>query len=231
MYKNPRMKTNIGLDWRSAVANHLNGQAAFSFLPGSTLPQFLPVNTTMNTLFPNQGIKGLFTEPASYTVGVSNSAFHNTTFEFDFELQDFRRFKDFPINFEKVSSSTATPAEQRLIFDFHNSYVFKLGMERKWNESTTVRLGYSFDASPVPDKSVNALFPDASRNSFTLGASRTHGNLEFSAYYQAMFFLDRVTNVAANANQYTNGDYSNFAHLLGLGLRFFPNGMGNGKQP
>jgi long-subunit fatty acid transport protein len=87
-----------------------------------------------------------------------------------------------------------------------------------------VRMGYSFDRSPVPDKSVNALFPDSSRNSFTVGMSRTRGNKEFSAYYQAMFFVDRVTNVSANANQFTNGDYSNFAHLVGLGMRIFPGG-------
>ena len=224
MYKHPGSKTNFGLTWRSAVVNHLHGQAAFSFLNNGTLPQFLPEGTTMNTLFPNQKIAGTFTTPATYSMGLSNSAFFNATIEADFEVQDFKRFQDFPINFSQVSKDTATPAEQRLVFNFSNSYLFKIGMEKRMKKISAIRAGYSFDHSPVPDKSVNAFFPDSSRNSFTIGASQEHGNLEFSAYYQAMFFLDRVTNVAANANQYTNGDYNNFAHLLGLGLRIFPGG-------
>lgn len=229
-YRNPRHKTEIGLSWRSAVANHLNGQASTAFTQGATLPQFLPAGITMSTLFPNQSIKGLFTTPANYMFGIANSSFHNTLIEADFEFQDFQRFKDFPINFSKNSSNTpnvAFPAEQRLLFNFNNSYQIKVGMERTMNvlkRPTALRLGYSFDHTPVPDQSVSALFPDSSRNSFTVGFSQTHGNMEFSAYYQAMFFLDRVTNVAANVNQYTNGDYSNFAHLAGLGLRFYPFG-------
>jgi long-chain fatty acid transport protein len=222
MYKHRASKTNFGLSWRSAVVNHLHGDAGFSFLSG-TLPQFLPKGTTMNTLFPNQKISGTFTTPATYSVGVSNSAFWNSTIEVDFELQDFHRFKDFPINFSQTED-TGTPAEQRLDFDFGNSYILKVGLEKRLKKISAVRAGYSFDHSPVPDKSVNALFPDSSRNSFTVGVSQERGNLEFSAYYQAMFFVDRVTNVAANVNQFTNGDYNNFAHLCGLGLRIFPGG-------
>ena len=176
----------------------------------------------MNTLFPNQKISGTFTTPATYSLGVSNSAFWNATIEADLEIQDFHRFKDFPINFSQASDDTGTPAEQRLKFDFSNSYILKIGIEKRLKRISALRAGYSFDHSPVPDKSVNALFPDSSRNSFTIGATQEHGNLEFSAYYQAMFFVDRVTNVTDNINQYTNGDYDNFAHLLGLGLRIFP---------
>jgi long-subunit fatty acid transport protein len=91
-------------------------------------------------------------------------------------------------------------------------------------------MGYSFDHTPVPAQSVSAIFPDSSRNSLTVGVTQKRGNLEFSAYYQAMFFLDRVTNVAANADQFTNGNYSSFAHLCGLGLRIFPFGRSKSGQ-
>jgi len=66
-------------------------------------------------------------------------------------------------------------------------------------------VGYVFDHSPVPDKSTGPLFPDNTRNSLTIGATKTIGNKEFSAFYQAMFFLDRNTNVLANKNEFTNG--------------------------
>jgi len=46
-----------------------------------------------------------------------------------------------------------------------------------------------------------------------------------------MWFENRVTNVAANDDQFTNGDYKNFAHLFGLGLRVYPGELfGKGRQ-
>ena len=87
------------------------------------------------------------------------------------------------------------------------------------NELTTVRAGFIFDHSPVPDKSVGPLFPDNSRVSFTIGGTRKRGNKEFTFFYQGMKFFDRAINVAANNNNFTNGLYHSYAHLGGLALR------------
>jgi long-chain fatty acid transport protein len=100
-----------------------------------------------------------------------------------------------------------------------------VGAEMPLNESTTVRAGYMFDYSPVPDQSVGPLFPDANRNSMTFGASKKIENKEFSVFYEAMFFENRVTNVPANNYQYTNGDYSNFVNVFGFALRFDATGF------
>ncbi len=100
-----------------------------------------------------------------------------------------------------------------------NSYIARLGFEKYLGDKTTVRTGYIYDHSPVKDASVGPLFPDASRNSWTMGVSRLMGNKEFSFFYQAMWFMDRTTSVADNNKIFTNGEYRNFAHLLGLGLR------------
>ena len=77
-----------------------------------------------------------------------------------------------------------------------------------------------FDRSPVPDQSVGPLFPDASRNSLFVGGTKKIANKEFTLFYEAMWFLNRVTNVAANDDQFTNGDYKNFVNVVGAGLRF-----------
>ena len=54
----------------------------------------------------------------------------------------------------------------------------------------------------------------------TFGASKKIENKEFSVFYEAMFFENRVTNVPSNDFQWTNGDYNNYAHVFGFGLRF-----------
>ena len=223
LFKNPRNKTNFGFMWRSAVTHHLKGKASFAFTSNSAVAPFLPDSNTIPDLFPTQDARGLLTTPASYVVGVSNSSFRNMLLSVDFGIQDFQRFRTLPINFTKTSG-TATPPERALNFDFRNSYMLHLGVEKPLNPALTVRAGYVFDYSPVPDKSTGPLFPDNTRNSFTIGATKKKGNKEFTLFYQAMKFRDRNTNVLDNANNFTNGLYHNFAHLAGAGLRIHVGG-------
>lgn len=222
LYRSPNHKTSIGAMFRSAVTNHLSGKGSFAFGKNYTLEQYIGPHF-LGDAFPSQNITGSFTTPATYGLGIADSRFRNTTVAVDVRFQDYRRFSSVPVNFplnSSVSSTIAIPAEQRLIFNFHDSLVIAAGIEKAMGPKNTFRLGYSFDYSPVPDQSVGPLFPDANRNSFTLGGSRKSGKKELSFFYEAMKFQDRVTNVAANANIYTNGDYHNFAHLAGMSLRF-----------
>jgi long-chain fatty acid transport protein len=223
LWKLPHLKTSIGLMYRSSVTNHLTGQASFAFGTGYALEQYIGPSF-LPSAFPTQPITGSFTTPATYGVGISNSRFWNTLLSVDVRMQDYRKFSSVPLNFS-INENTpgytnvALPAEQRLVFDFRRSWDVAVGMERPINSLTTIRLGYLFDGSPVPEQSAGPLFPDSSRNSFTVGATRKHNNADFTLFYEAMWFKDRTTNVAANNIQWTNGDYHNFANVFGLALR------------
>lgn len=217
LWRNDRSKTSVGLMWRSAVTHHLSGRGSFAFTTGYPLEPFIGASTIPN-LFPAGPIKGSFTTPATYSAGVANSAFFRSTISAQFDFQDYQRFNTVPVNFALIQG-TALPAELRLPFSFSNSYLVRFGMERKMGASNTVRLGYFFDHTPVKDASVGPLFPDSSRNNFTVGISHVRENMEFSFFYQAMWMMDRVTNVAANDNIFTNGEYKNFVHLTGIAIR------------
>ncbi len=217
LFRHEKSKTNVGLMWRSAVTHKLNGKASFAFTTGYALEKFVGKDK-IPSLFPTQPIRGTFTTPATYSLGVSNSAFWNSTISLQFDLQDYKRFKSVPVNFSQTKD-TATPDELRLNFYMENSYIIRAGAERKFGDKNTLRAGYIFDHSPVKDASVGPLFPDSSRNNFTIGASRRMKNKEFSFFYQAMWMLERSTNVADNNKVFTNGTYSNFVHLLGFGFR------------
>ena len=52
------------------------------------------------------------------------------------------------------------------------------------------------------------------------GFSREIKGKELSIFYQFTKFLPRTTNVPANANLFTNGDWNSTAQLLGIALRF-----------
>ena len=222
LYKHPQGALNFGLMFRSAVTHHLNGKASFAFTKGYTLEQFVGPDLIPKA-FPSQPIKGIFTTPATYAVGVSTGAFMNSLISVDFHFQDYRRFRNVPLNFSKTEAKdpdVRTPAEKRLTFDFRDSYQVAVGLEKTVKPGMAIRAGYIFDRSPVVDKSVGPLFPDANSHSVTVGASMRRGNKEFTFFYEAMQFVNRTTNVPANAKQFTNGEYRNFAHLAGMGLRF-----------
>jgi long-chain fatty acid transport protein len=225
LWKHAASKTNIGLLYRSSVVNHLSGKASFAFgnqpypLEQYVGPSFLP------NAFPNQRITGSFPMPATYGVGFANSRFWNTRISFDVRMQDYKKFKnvplDFPINKQLPGDKNlGLDPEKILNFNFRESWNIAVGLEKPINSTTTVRIGYQFDLSPVVPQSVGPLFPDSDRNSFTFGGSHMSGNKEFTFFYEAMFFENRVTNVPSNDYQWTNGDYSNYAHVFGLGMRF-----------
>lgn len=221
LYKSPKLKTNIGISFHSAVTSHLSGKASFAFGTGYTLEQYVG-SDFLGKQFPNQDVTGSFTTPATYGIGVANSSLWGTTLAFDFRIQDYSRFKDVPLNFgtNEQNADVALPAEQRLVFNFRNAVSIAMGAEKTLSPNMKLRAGYHYDRTPVVDAAVGPFFPDATRHSFTVGASRKSGNKEFSFFYEAMNFEDRDTNVAANAVQYTNGSYRNFAHIGGLSLRF-----------
>jgi long-chain fatty acid transport protein len=214
--------------WRSAVVHHLKGFASFGFTDDGAITPFLPEDRNLQVLFPNQDISANFVTPGTYAVGISNSSFWNSTIAVDFKVQDFRRFKDLPINFSKTIDAkgreTATPAERRLDFDFRNSYLISAGIAKPLSPKLELRGGYMFDYSPVPDKSVGPLFPDNTRHSATVGGTMKVGKLELSLFYQAMQMVNRTVQVPDNRLQFTNGDYRNFVHLAGAGMRFILGG-------
>lgn len=222
MYKNPTKKFNIGFTYRSAVTTHLKGKASFAF--GSDYPLLKYVGADfLSKSFPNTTMSGTFTTPATYALGFAITKLSKTVISVDVRMQDYKRFKDVPINFGKTTANdkdSQLPPESRLVFDFNNSYQVAAGAEREINPITHVRIGWYYDKNPVPEKSVGPVFPDADRNSFTMGASRKVGNKEFSLYYQAMFMRLRTTNVAANLNQGTNGVYDNFVNFAGMSMTF-----------
>lgn len=225
LWKNAVGKTNIGLMYRSSVVNHLSGKASFAFgnqpytLEQYVGPSFLP------NAFPNQSITGSFPTPATYGIGFANSSFKNIRLSADVRMQDYKKFVsvslNFPVNeYTPGYTNIALPPEKILNFDFRESWNFAFGAEKQINATTTVRVGYMFDMSPVPPQSVGPLFPDSNRNSFTVGATRKTGTKEITFFYEAMKFMDRQTNVPANDYQWTNGNYRNFADIAGLTMRF-----------
>ncbi len=212
-------KSSFGASYKSPITYHVKGWASFAFTNSTLTPFLSALNApSFAQLFPSQSISAGLTMPSTTTLGFANSSFHNNLFAVDYVFQDYKRFSDIPLNFSQTNG-TATPPELRFHFGFRDTYLIRVGWERHIREHLIVRAGYYFDHSAVPDASVSPFFPDSSKNVVTAGVSKQMGNKEVTFFYQGAFQLDRVVNVAANANLYTNGSYPVSIQLFGFGLR------------
>ncbi|MBS1856454.1 MAG: outer membrane protein transport protein [Acidobacteria bacterium] len=217
LYWHPRWKTRFGFNYRTAVTQHFQGKASFAFTTNYALKP-LAGPDTFAKLFPEQDARATFPTPGTYAVGVATEAFGKNLFALDLQVQDYSRLRYVVLNFTQTVN-TATPAEARIEYDFHNAYAVRLGWERPLRFAT-VRAGWALDGTPVPEKAVSPLWPDSTRLNFDVGASKMIGRKEVSLFYQFTKFLPRTTNVAANANLFTNGDWRSTAQLFGVAVRF-----------
>jgi long-chain fatty acid transport protein len=216
LYRDRKGKYSFGASYRTAVVQHFKAKASFAFTTDYPL-RVAAGPEVFAALFPNQDVRAQLTTPGTYIVGVSRAFARKTLVAVDFKVQDYRRMKDVVINFSR-NQGTVTPAEVRQQFDFHNAYAVHAGFERVM-KGMSIRGGWTYDGTPVPEKSVSPLWPDSSRLNFTAGASRRKGNKEFSLFYQFTHFLTRTTDVAANAAVFTNGVWRSRAHLAGISMR------------
>jgi long-chain fatty acid transport protein len=218
LYSHPKWKTRFGATYRTAVTQHFQGKASFAFTTDYALKP-LAGPEVFAALFPEQKARATFPTPGTYALGVATEAFGKNLFSVDVQMQDYRRLKYVVLNFSEVGPATATPAEARLDYSFHNAWALRMGWERPV-KNMAVRAGWALDGTPVPEKAVSPLWPDSTRLNFNVGASREMGGREISIFYQFTKFLPRTTNVAANANLFTNGNWNSTAQLVGIALRF-----------
>lgn len=61
--------------------------------------------------------------------------------------------------------------------DWRNTNQVRLGAEWQATDIITLRGGYFYDPSPIPDKTFDLMWPDADRKTYSLGAGFNFGNL------------------------------------------------------
>jgi long-chain fatty acid transport protein len=94
------------------------------------------------------------------------------------------------------------------VFDWKDQWVLALGSEWRANERLTLRAGYNYGESPVPDETLTPLFPAISEHHLSVGASVLRGSVTYE------FALEH----AFNASQ-TNNNLDPMVNPFGPGAR------------
>ena len=206
----PNDALSIGVSYRSKVKVDFDGDATFTRIPTGNAQ--LDALAALALPVGSAPVTTSIDFPAIAMAGVAYS-WKDWTVEGDVDWYQWSSFQDLAIVFPNQPSLSQTITE-----NYKDTWQFRIGVERRLNDTWAVRGGYYYDETPSPPESVGPLLPDASRNGAALGGTWKRGRLNVSAAYWHVFFKDRSTE-GVNRDNF-NGLYQSSANVLALSIGY-----------
>lgn len=189
---------SLGLSYRSGSKIEGTGTATFT-------PNYAALN------LPNGDVSGNLELPATMYVGVAMSPMDNLEVEVDYQYVGWSSYKELKIDFKKDNSSTVQPK------NYEDTYIFRVGGEYTM-EALKLRGGYLFDNSPVQQKYVDPILPDADRHGWNFGFGyQLSQDITIDAAYM---FLKVNQNRVTNTETAFDGTYNSIAHLFAVNVGY-----------
>ncbi len=195
---------HIGVSYTSRLKLKLKGDAHFD----------LPADFHDFSIFHDQGGGATLWTPDVIAVGLGYDIPKAPVYiEFDYNYTLWSVYDELPVTFDNDPSGQLSKTSKK---DWHNTSTFRLAVS--WNviPALTLRLGGGYDVSPVPDKTLDPMLPDADRffGAFGLGYNIKKIGLRFDLAYTFVRFLTRTV-TAKDGNPFP-ATYKGMAHLVGL---------------
>src|SRR5205085_4378635 len=202
----PSSSFRIGVAYRPGMTINYNGSAHFTQIPTGT-----PLDTLVAAqLPPDQGISTAINFPAVLSAGVATSAIgHGWDLEADVTHTTWSRFKSLDVTFGTTTALNFTRPQ-----NWHDTYSYRIGANKKASENWDVRLGAVYDENPQPTEGVGPLLPDSDRIGVSFGVGYHHGPFIMDISELVLHFKTRSTNGLSNDN--FNGTYKTDANLISI---------------
>jgi long-chain fatty acid transport protein len=205
----PLAGVKLGVSYRSAISVNHKGELDTT-LPAPLSPQ-PKIAGTAKLVF-----------PPSVTWGVSLSRFQPITLNFDVTWTGWSTYDKLEILLTRAHPLTgATRIVQPK--NWRDAWAFRFGANYRVKENITVRAGYIYDLTPVPDDTFDPQVPDANRHIFTVGKDLTIKRFTLGIAYNYILSETRTKNNRIGFNgeplppQFqANGRYESNTHSLGL---------------
>jgi len=196
-------RLTLGLTYHSAVVLDFNSN-------DSTVNYTVP--PAFASRFPDSPASTTIDLPDIWTVGLSAAFSNRTTVNLDVQRFGWSTFEGLSIEPENPN----TPAPP-IIRDYEDTIAVRLGIEHWLNDTWALRGGYAFDQTPIPDKTLDSLLPDADRHFAHLGVGYRNGRFGVDAAYTAVFFEGISTTTNTDGHNFT---YDSFSHILTLAFNY-----------
>ena len=188
----PTPATMIGLGWRSALNQKIEGEAVTSLaLPNTTTGS---VTTTLDL-------------PDIVSLGIRQRVDPRWTLLGTAEWSNWSRIGNSNILQLNGSPALGLGTPQAIHFQYRDGWFFSGGAEYLWNERLTVRGGVGYEISPVTDQVRIPLVPDNDRVWASVGATwQVIKGIHFDVAYSHVWVKDTSVNIsAASGNPSFNG--------------------------
>ncbi len=166
--------------------------------------------------------------PPSVNFGISISRLPRFTFNLDATWTGWSTYDELKINLsqpllvnKQLVSSLVTEKNWR------DAWAIRFGMNFQVKDHTKLRVGYTYDMTPVPDSTFEPQVPDANRHIFAVGSELKIWRLTLGIAYNYILFEPRTKNnlIATNGVPLpvafqANGKYRSDNHSLGLSTSF-----------
>lgn len=152
--------------------------------------------------------------PATVSAGVAFRPAREWTLAFDVEWKDWSRFSRSRLDLQREIPEvglTDLPLDLR----WGSQWLIKFGVEYRLSEKLSLRGGYVYGRSPVPEETLSPDNPDADQHNLALGFGYGSRKYIVDFFYNATLYADRTV-----TNPILSGKYENFTHALGLSLGY-----------
>jgi long-chain fatty acid transport protein len=205
---------SFGLTYRSAVTQNFKGHTNFE-LGREIQPTELPASAELE--FPYTAVAGLSYRPTEQWNIEINADYSNWSSMDSFEIRQ--------------TQLPQRPVQQNIpvSLGFEDSWIYKLGATRYFDEGWYASAGYVFNQNSVPDDFYSPTVADLDRHFLTFGIGREWSRFQVDLTYQFGFAKDReVTDSLPSSTparfvgQNADGTYgfSSHALLISLGMKF-----------
>ena len=98
------------------------------------------------------------------------------------------------------------PSMKSSLQDWRDVMMFNVGAQYQLNQAWILRGGYIFDQTPVPERTLGPMVPDADGHLFSFGIGYDHDNITVDLASMVLFFKDRHTrrNIDGLNGEYTS---------------------------
>jgi long-chain fatty acid transport protein len=169
----PSKSTSIGLGFRSSVEHKMDGSLTVPAAGGATAP----INATFET-------------PEIVTLSARQGIAPNTRLLGTIEWTNWSRFGVIPIVGSGPITGSAT--DRSLPGNWHDSWLYSVGLEFDYSQKLTLRTGVAFEKSPIQNATERLIqVPDSDRWWVSGGATYKYSEkLTFDFAYTHIFFDD-----------------------------------------
>jgi long-chain fatty acid transport protein len=208
----PGPNTSIGLGWRSAVDQKIDGSLNVLALPGTTPG---PASTTVNL-------------PDVVSLGLRHRFDDHWTVMATAEWSNWSRIGTSVVNQASGLPATIVGNPVALPFQFKDGWFYSVGAEYVLNPKYTLRAGVGYEISPITDQVRMPILPDTDRVWLSAGFTyKMLPNVAMDLGYTHLFFKEANINISPTSGNpwfsggvtYT-GNASVGIDIFSLGFRY-----------